>query len=152
MSRTCFRGIYNLWLPEFHGIPCSKQAQYLNFKWGQRNLTYNPLVRKRTINHLAKLAKWLSCVVNTYLFVAFGCMLLSCHTCMSEWIYSLQFLKCQGVPSWKQAWYLKCKWNEWHSNADLSGYGFGSRCCYLNFRYRPCFEQGVPWHSGDCKV
>ena len=24
---------------------------------------------------------------------------------------------------------------------------FESRCCYLNFRYGACFEQGVPWHS-----
>ena len=33
--------------------------------------TYNHLVRKRTLNHLAKLAKWLSCVVGTYLYSAF---------------------------------------------------------------------------------
>ena len=25
---------------------------------------------------------------------------------------------------------------------------FESRCCLLNLRYRACFEQGVPWHSG----
>ena len=31
---------------------------------------------------------------------------------------------------------------------DLSGYGFESRCCHLNFKYGACFEQGVPWHSG----
>ena len=29
--------------------------------------THNHLFRKRTLNHLAKLAKWLSCVVITYL-------------------------------------------------------------------------------------
>ena len=23
-----------------------------------------------------------------------------------------------------------------------------SPCCELNFRYRACFEQGIPWHSG----
>ena len=27
---------------------------------------------------------------------------------------------------------------------ELIGYGFKSRCSYLNFRYRPCFEQRVP--------
>ena len=37
--------------------------------------THNHLVHKRTLNHLAKLAKWLS----TYLYGAFDCMLLSCH-------------------------------------------------------------------------
>ena len=29
--------------------------------------THNHLVRKRTLNHLATLAKWLSCVLSTYL-------------------------------------------------------------------------------------
>ena len=41
--------------------------------------THNHLVCKGTINHLAKLVKWLSCVVSTYLHNAFDCMLLSCH-------------------------------------------------------------------------
>ena len=30
--------------------------------------------------------------------------------------------------------------------------GFESRCCHLNFRYRTCFEQGVPWHSDKYRV
>ena len=50
--------------------------------------THNHLVRKRTLNHLAKLAKWLSCVVSTYLYGAFDCM-LSCHVWASEWIFTL---------------------------------------------------------------
>ena len=41
--------------------------------------THNYLVRKRTLNHLAKLVKWLGCVVSTYLYDAFDCTLLSCH-------------------------------------------------------------------------
>ena len=39
--------------------------------------THNHLVRKRTLNRLAKLAKWLSCVVSIYLYGAFDCMFLS---------------------------------------------------------------------------
>ena len=31
---------------------------------------------------------------------------------------------------------------------ELSGCGFESRCSHLNFRYRACFKQGDPWHSG----
>ena len=46
--------------------------------------THNHLVRKRTLNHLAKLAKRICCVVSTYLYSTFGCMLLSCHLCISE--------------------------------------------------------------------
>ena len=55
--------------------------------------THNHLVRKRTLNHFVKLAKWLTCVVSTYLY---------------------------GI--------------------------------HLNFRYRACFEEGVPWHSGNYRV
>ena len=33
--------------------------------------THNHLVLKRTLNHLAKLVKWLSYVVNTYIYGAF---------------------------------------------------------------------------------
>ena len=41
--------------------------------------TQNHLVLKRTLNHLAELAKWLSCVLITYLYGAFDCKFLSCH-------------------------------------------------------------------------
>ena len=34
----------------------------------------------------------------------------------------------------------------------LSSCGFESRCSHLNFRYRACFEEGVPWHSGIYRV
>ena len=30
--------------------------------------------------------------------------------------------------------------------------GFKPRCSHLIFRYRACFEQGVPWHSGNYRV
>ena len=35
---------------------------------------------------------------------------------------------------------------------ELSGCGIESCCSHLNFRYRACFEQGVPWHSGKYGV
>ena len=35
---------------------------------------------------------------------------------------------------------------------ELSVCGFEFRCSHLNFRYRVCFEQGVPWHSGNSRV
>ena len=41
--------------------------------------THYHLVHKRKLNNLAKLAKWLSRIVSTYLHVAFDCMFLSCH-------------------------------------------------------------------------
>ena len=62
------------------------------------NRTHNNLVRKRALNHLAKLAKGLSCVVSTCLYVASDCMFLSCHVHVSKWIQS----ECQGTPCSKQ--------------------------------------------------
>ena len=40
---------------------------------------HNHLVCKRTLNHLTKLAKWLSCVVGTYPYGAFDRMILLCQ-------------------------------------------------------------------------
>ena len=33
---------------------------------------------------------------------------------------------------------------------ELSGSGFKSSCSHLNFKFRTCFKQGVPSHSGNC--
>ena len=35
---------------------------------------------------------------------------------------------------------------------ELSGCEFGSRFSHLNFRFCACFEQGVPWNSGNYRV
>ena len=51
--------------------------------------THNHLVRKLILNHLAKLAKWLSCIGSSYLYGAFDCLILPCHVPISEWIYTL---------------------------------------------------------------
>ena len=42
--------------------------------------------------------------------------------------------------------------NGWVFVYELSGSGFESSCSHLNFRFRSCFEQGVPWHSGNYRV
>ena len=78
MSRASFR--VNL-----HAIVCRNVKKHLTqsrrYIWilSDSNVirTHNHLVRKRTLNHLAKLAKWLNCVVSTFLYGAFDCMLLS---------------------------------------------------------------------------
>ena len=46
--------------------------------------THNHLVHKQALNHLAKLAKWLSCIVSTYLYGAFGCIRVSpLYSCLN---------------------------------------------------------------------
>ena len=90
MSRTSFK--VNL-----YSIVCLNVKELLarsrRYIWSLSEFngirTHNHLVRKRTLNHLAKLAKWLSCVVSTCLHGAFDCMLLSCHVRVSNWIYTL---------------------------------------------------------------
>ena len=71
--------------------------------------THYQLVHKQTLNLLAKLAKWLSYVVSTYLYTAFDCMFLSRHVRISEWIQTLFLPKCQGTPCSKQVRDLKFK-------------------------------------------
>ena len=63
---------------------------------------YNLLVCKRKLTHLAKLAKWLSCAASTYLYDAFDCMLLSCHTQVSEWILTIVCLNVKELLDWSR--------------------------------------------------
>ena len=89
-------------------------AQNRNNIWSlsDSNLTWtqNQLVSKRTLNHLAKLTKWLSWVGSTYLCSACDCIFSSCHVSLSEWIHTLNFPQCQGSFYSKQVPYLKFQW------------------------------------------
>ena len=51
--------------------------------------THNQLIRRPILSSLAKIAKWLSCVVSYYLYDALDWMFLSRHACISEWIHSI---------------------------------------------------------------
>ena len=42
--------------------------------------------------------------------------------------------------------------NGWVFVYERSGCGFESICNHLNFRFRVCFEEGVPWHWGNYGV
>ena len=74
MSRRSFR--VNL-----HSVVCLNVKELLSWSrchiWDLNDSneirTHNHLVRKRTLNHLANLAKWLGCVLSTYLYGAFDC-------------------------------------------------------------------------------
>ena len=79
--------------------------------------THNHLGRRLTVNILAKLTKWLSWVVNTYLYNAFDCMLLSYHAGISEEIHALYLPEYQETLCFKEARYLKFKWLQRDSNA-----------------------------------
>ena len=42
--------------------------------------------------------------------------------------------------------------NGWAFVYERSGSGYESPCSHLNFRYRACFERGVPWYSGNYRA
>ena len=42
--------------------------------------------------------------------------------------------------------------NGWVFVYELSGCGLKSSCSHLKFRFRACFEQEAPWHSGNYRV
>ena len=116
MSRTCFR-------VNPHSIVAWMSRNYLpetNDIWSLSDYngtrTHNHLVCKRTLNHLAKMAKWLSCFVSNYLYGAFERMLLSYHARVSEWIHTSYGPEYQETPYSKQARCLKFKWLQQDSN------------------------------------
>ena len=55
--------------------------------------THNHLVCKETLNHLAKLARWLSCVLSTYLYNAFDYIIIMSCTRFRENLHSIVCLK-----------------------------------------------------------
>ena len=79
-------------------------------------LTHNHFVRKGTINHLAKLAKWLTYVwvliCRVYLTVCY------CHVTNEFETESTNYslIECQGTPYSKEAPYMIFKWQQRDSN------------------------------------
>ena len=82
------------------------------WSWNDCNSTrtHNQLVCNRTLNHLPKLPKRLSCVVSYYLYGACDCMFLPYHIPVSEWNHTLQLCECQATLCSKQVGSLRFKW------------------------------------------
>ena len=74
--------------------------------------THNHLVRKQRFNHLARLTKWLSWILSTFLYGSLDCMLLSAHVRISQWMNTLHLLECQRTLCSKKTLYLKFNWLE----------------------------------------
>ena len=59
---------------------------------------------------------------------------------------------CSLQLSWK-CWSTTVMWPVWLNSLvfiyEVSDCGFGPRCIHVNFRFRACFEPGVPWYSGN---
>ena len=74
------------------------------------------LIQKQTLSHLAKLATRLSCVVITYLYYGFGCILLSYYLRVSEWTCTPKLTEFWGNRCSKHARNLKFE----QEHSDLS--------------------------------
>ena len=74
------------------------------------------LIQKQTLSHLAKLATRLSCVVITYLYYGFGCILLSYYLRVLEWTCTPKLTEFWGNRCSKHARNLKFE----QEHSDLS--------------------------------
>ena len=110
--------------------------------------TYNHLVGKWTLNQLAQLAlnDWAVLWVRICTAHLTVCSYHVTHAFQSQSIlYICLNVKELLTQNRRDIWCLSdCN--------ELSACGFESRCSYLNFRYRACFEQGVPWHWGKYRM
>ena len=102
---SCFFKYFSQWLK-----PLPPTLLFMYYSLSSLDCCSSILFLLRTLNRLANLAKWMSCVVITYLYGGFDCILLSCHVRVSEWIYTLLLPECQGTPCLKQVPNLKFKW------------------------------------------
>ena len=93
-----------------HSIVCLNVKELLGWSrchiWSlsDRNVipTHNHLVPKRTLNHLAKLAKWLSCVVRSYLYGAFVCVIIMSCTSYRVNPHSIFCLSVNKLLAWSR--------------------------------------------------
>ena len=93
MSRTSFRvnPCTTFWLNVMELLARSRHHIW-SLNVSNKIRTLNRLVRKRTLNHLAKQGKSLSCVARTYLDRAFYSMSLSYQLRVSESVETLLFI------------------------------------------------------------
>ena len=114
MSRTSFRvnPYTTFWLNVMELLARSRHRIW-SLNVSNKIRTLNKFVRKRTLNHLAKLGKSLSWVVRTYLEGA-------CHYHVNYEFRSQSRLYClsesEGIPCSNLASFLKFKWQQQDSN------------------------------------
>ena len=104
--------------------------------------THNHLVRKQTLKHLPKPAKLLSCVV---------ILICAVHLTVCSYHVTHAF---QSESHSRVAWMSRNYLLETGAISEVTATRLWVRVPLqsLNFRYRACFEQGVPWNSDNSRV
>ena len=107
---------------------------------------------------VAQMGKWLSCVVIAYLY---GALIVSFYhvnahsqctiqtTTHKEYLYAGTQKCAVRTERRKTVWYCSEMVCQWHK---IYSFRFQFRYSQLNYRYDICFEQGIPWHSGNDRV
>ena len=103
--------IHIIYLPECQGTQLLRASAISAFSQSRRDIlslgdcngsrTHKNLLWKGTLNRLASLADWFSCVVSAFLGGAFDCMFLSWHQRISKGIHILCFPECLGTVLFK---------------------------------------------------
>ena len=70
MPSTCLEWIYTSRLPECQETPYTKNRYIWRLSDFNKTRIRHHFVPKRSLNHVAKLAKWFSCAVSTYWYDA----------------------------------------------------------------------------------
>ena len=103
--------------------------------------TQNHLVRKRTLNHSAKLTKWLSLLWQQLSVDSLWNTYVTYNNIQSNAPYrgvlTTRLTHLGSLVKWL-SFRLRTTWL-WVQTCD----------CHLNFRYHTCLEQGILWHSGN---
>ena len=115
-------------LPECQGTLCLKQVPYLKFKWQQRDSNLQPLNSE----------------TNTQPFSQTGQIVTECGFTLilvRDMIITYSQMhrtdkNSEQAPSLRPVWL-----HGWEFVYELSGCGFESRCCDLNFRCGACFDK-----------
>ena len=160
MSRTRFR--VNLHsLPECQGTPCSKQTRHLKFKWQQWDSNPQPLslqtntkrfcqtgrMIKLCCEYLSVRSIWLHVVYHVRYafqseFTLYSCLnveeLFPRKTCDIWSLSANSEIRTHNQLVRKRTLNHLAKLAKWLS-------------CVVSI-YHACFEQGVPWHSGNYGV
>ena len=77
---------HTLSLPECQGTPCSTQSQYLKLKWLYRQSNPQLLSSETSTQPFNQTGQMIE--QSTYLCREFDCIVLSCHTIVTEWIHT----------------------------------------------------------------
>ena len=133
------------------------------------------------INYLASLSKWLSfrlpdkCILLIVLLQSLKLKILHLFEARNSFTLKQLYikvtaefgfsLKCardmvrtynqiHGTDNYSQykSIFSPVSLNGWVFIYDLDGYGFSYLCSHLNWRYRTCFEQGVPYVKATIEI